>query len=110
EYKQNILNVDPDIKKEFNNVLLVTTGSFESPKKQHTDFTKTFFDDIPVIAALALLSKFQNNVRIIENRTLEFCHNHLASTGHRWNENYVGFATISSSCIRPNEQVEVTAG
>jgi hypothetical protein len=51
----------------------VTNHYFESSGGRQQDFEKLFFDDIPVVAALAVLSKFQNNIRIIENKIIGFC-------------------------------------
>jgi len=76
-YKQDVLLVDSLIFEEFEGTLLITPGSFKPDGANGQDFAKTFFDDIPAIAALTVLTAFQNNVRIAENRLLSFCHNQL---------------------------------
>jgi len=108
KYKQDLLAVDPDLLSTFKDILIVTTSSFVSVQNKQ-DFTHTFFDDIPAIAALAMLSKFQNNVMIIENRTVEFCNNKVNSS-HRIFSAYSGFAVINSSYVKASEELEITSG
>lgn len=111
DYKKNILGVDSQIRGTFTNTLPVTTASFEPLKDQQTDFTKTFFDDIPVMAAIALLSKFQNDIKITENKVIEFCHNNTATVVlDCMKDVYAAFAFINSSYMKARDQVEITAG
>jgi hypothetical protein len=77
QYKQNILAVDPMISEEFRSKLLIIPGTFEPANANEQDFSKTFFDDISAIAASTVLNAFQNNVKIAENRLLNFCHNQV---------------------------------
>jgi hypothetical protein len=73
DYRKNVLMTDPLIDSSFRDSLQVTDHYFESSGARAQDFEKLFFDDIPVVAALAVLSKFQNNIRIIENKAIGFC-------------------------------------
>ena len=79
-YKHDILAVDEELDKEFNSTIFLTTPAFDMLKTKQ-DFTKTFFDDIPTVAALAMLSKFQNNIKVNENRMVTFCNNKIGSYG-----------------------------
>jgi len=72
-YKKDVLATDPEIAKEFGGTFILTTKSFDSSANKHQDLWRTFFDDNPTIAVLALLSKFQNNIKINENRMAAFC-------------------------------------
>lgn len=108
-YKKKVLNVDPQLNEAFSNTLLLTTRSFESSKNQQADFTKTFFDDITTMAALALLSKFRNNVSIVENKTLDFCHTKTARDVfiHYW---YTSLVSQDIRYAKAGESIEITAG
>ena len=107
DYKLKVLAVDPDLNKEFSRTLVLTTRDFDSAKDE--DFWRTFFDDIPTMAALGVLSKFQNNVRLIENRTISFCDSHISSytLQHSWP---AAIVSQNISQPRPGESVEVMAG
>jgi gliding motility-associated protein GldM len=111
KYKTDVLAVDSGMLSTFENTLLITTQAFESGQNNQQDFTKTIFDDIPVIAAIAMLSKFQNNVKIIENKTVAFCNSKVASyDSHGYYSSYSIFAAISSGCVKAKEEIEITAG
>lgn len=79
KYRDDMMAIDPEIARVFDPGFVLITASFDSTSDQEKNFTKTFFDDIPVTAALAMLSKFENNVKIIEFRTIEFCNNMVGS-------------------------------
>jgi len=101
EYRQDILAIDPEIHSQFANTLPINLGNKE-------DFSKTFFDDIPAVAAMAILSTFQNNIKIAENKTISFCHSHItARSPHSWP---MGFAYQNITHPEPGESVEITAG
>jgi len=72
-------------------------------------FAKSFFNDIPVIAACAMLSKLENNIRVIENSYINFCHSKTIV----YNHGYEVFSIIlgqSSSCVKGGDNIEITGG
>jgi gliding motility-associated protein GldM len=107
DYKAKILEVDPDLNEENARIMKLTSPDLESMTGR--DFTRTFFDDLPTVAALALLSKFENNIRVTENHMANYCNNKVNS--HYWDfEMYSAFAVISSSHVKAMDEVEITAG
>jgi len=107
-YEKNMLTVDPELSKEFTDSILLTTPEFDAAMEK-SDFTKTFFDDIPTIAALAMLSKFQNNVVVVENNTVNYCNNKVWSHIRDY-DIYAAFAVTNSSYVEAREEIEITAG
>lgn len=111
KYKADMLSVDSQIAQTFQNTFIVITQAFDSSKSKQEDFNRTFFDDIPTVAALAVLSKFQNNVKNLENRMIAFCDNKIGSTdGYGFYTTYSPIAVISSSYLKAGEEIEITAG
>jgi hypothetical protein len=109
-YSDNVLAIDAKIGEAFNQDFALTTKSFDSSADQEQNFTETFFNDIPVVAALAVLSKFENNVKIIEDRTTEFCNHQVGSLdGRGYFSSFSVIAFINSSYVKAKEQLEVTA-
>jgi hypothetical protein len=109
-HKNEILNVDPLIKREFENKLPVFSNVNEQATKNEKS-TNYFFDDISVEEAFLLLSHLENNIRSIENRTINFCLDQVGSTDG-WSM-YSIFSTLvgqSSTVIKTGETVEITAG
>jgi hypothetical protein len=56
-----------------------------------------------------MLSKFENNVEVIESRTTTFCNNQVDKDGGLDSYSFLGFAGINSSYVKPSEQLEITA-
>jgi len=110
DYKNNILSIDPAIQKEFANKLPI---NLEIPKSQSgntkLDFTTAYFHMTPAIAALTILSKFQNDVKNSENQVVSYCNSKIdAVVVHFDNFGFVG--GLSSSYVMPGEKVSVMAG
>lgn len=72
-FKNDILSINIEIDSTFRNALILTTSSFDNIDDEQQDNTKTFFNHVTVVAALAFLGKLQNNVKVIENQMILFC-------------------------------------
>lgn len=98
EYKKHILALDPVIQKELGASLPLTT---EVPTKN--------FHMMPAVAALTMLSKYQNDVKNTENKIVNFCHNQVGQVVIRYDafEPIVG---ASSNYLFPGQELEITAG
>jgi gliding motility-associated protein GldM len=110
DYKKNILDIDPEIGKVFANKLPI---NLEIPKSQSgnakLDFTTAYFHMTPAIAALTILSKFQNDVKNSENQVVSYCNSKIdAVVVHFDNFGFVG--GLSSSYVMPGEKISVMAG
>lgn len=107
-YKSKLLAIDPKIHHQFKNSLVVFTPSFDSGAKSKHKFVKRFFDNSDAIAAIAMLNKLQNNIRLNENRIITFCHENIATHPH-----YRLFSIIlaqSSTIVQAGDQIEIIAG
>ena len=62
-----------------------------------------------VIAALTLLSKFQNNVKNAENQVVTYCHNQVGAVKLVYDK-FQAIASASSNYLMPGEEMIVTAG
>jgi hypothetical protein len=108
-YKKDMLAVDPQINNQFGKNSLILTNDFEYQEDKQKEFANTFFNNTPTIAALTMLRKFENNVKIIENQYVEFCLNKIANNGG-------GFTVIrtligqSSNTVKAGDKIEIIAG
>lgn len=110
EYTKNVLSVDSAIFKEFGKTVEAIMGSFTATK-QGDNFTKTVFDDISVVAALAMLSKYQNDIKKIENKTIEFCHSQVGSAGGWGINSFIYVAAITSNYhLKAGKETQIDAG
>jgi gliding motility-associated protein GldM len=109
KYKQDVLGVDPLIKTEFEKTLQIDLTKPQTEAKGNNSWEAAYFRMVPTVAALTILSKFQNDVRTSENKVVAFCHEQVGKVSVRFDK----FAAIigqSSNYIMPGQEIEVTAG
>jgi len=108
KFRRDILSIDIQMDSVFRQTLVVITKSFDTSSSKQQDFTGVFFTNIPVVAALAMLSKFQNNVKVNENRMITFCNNKIMSITYY--TTYSAIVAQSYSHVKAGEKMEITAG
>lgn len=109
QYKEEMLNIDPSIKKEFENIFPVNTVPPKSQEGKDKDFTQTFFHMTPTVAALTILSKFQNNIKNAENMVVTYCHNQIGAVEIHMDKPNV-LVGANSTYLMPGQQLQITAG
>lgn len=111
QYKQDMLNIDPSIRKQFENNFPVSTDTkdFKTREGQKKDFTQMYFHMTPTVAALTMLSKFQNSIKNAENMVVTYCHSQIGAVEVHMDQ--VGVLVgQSSNYLMPGQQLQVTAG
>src|SRR6187431_86900 len=73
QYKTDLLGIDPKIKAKFENSLQFDTKPPVSQEGVQKDFSTTYFHMTPTVAALTMLSKFQNNIKNAESQVINYC-------------------------------------
>jgi len=109
KYKNDMLNIDPSIRKEFESTFPVTTIPPLTQDGKKKDFTQAFFHMTPTVAALTMLSKFQNNIKNAENMVVTYCHSQIGKVEVHMDQ--VGVLVgQNSNYLMPGQQLTVTAG
>ena len=109
EYKQQMLAIDPSIKQQFESSFPVNTVPPVSQEGKQKNFTQTFFHMTPTVAALTMLSKFQNNIKNAENMIVTYCHSQIGAVAVHMDQ--VGVLVgQNSNYLMPGQQLSVTAG
>ena len=73
--KEKLLALNPEIAKEFSATLPIDlTIPASKNAASNNDWSTAYFHMTPTVAALTILSKFQNDVRNSEAQVIEFCH------------------------------------
>jgi gliding motility-associated protein GldM len=109
QYKTDILALDPKISAEFANNFPVNVSGIKDKTGKEKDFTLSYFHMTPTVAAITMLSKFQNNIKNAESQVVNFCHSKVGAVEYVYDQ----FKTIigtSSTYLMPGEQMTVTAG
>lgn len=78
KYREDILNIDPEINKTFRDRLVILSGRFDYSENEQKRFTDSLMSKNPSIAYMALLNQFMNNVKVVENTVSVFCLDHIA--------------------------------
>ena len=110
QYRKDILAIDPEIAKEFDHSLPINT---EKPVSQagntNQDWAAAYFHMTPTIAALTILSKFQNDVKNTENKVASFCFKKIGDVKVIFDK-FEPMIGANATYLMPGEQLEIKAG
>ena len=109
DYTKAMLSIDPEIKQKYENTFPVDTKPPVGQDGKQKEFTEAYFHMTPTVAALTLLSKFQNNVKNSENLIASFCHTKVGEVKFLLNK-FEPIAVGNSTYLMPGEELIVTAG
>lgn len=111
KYKASLLALNPEVKNQFEHDTNIFSNEFTFNATDTTSFIKTFFGNIPVIAAHIMLSKFVNNVKICENEFINYCYNKIGFVdGPSMYEKFAAIVGQSSNYIKAGDELLITAG
>jgi len=111
EYRNKLLAIDPEIGKQFEKSLPI---SLEKPKSTtqkmaNVSWAAGYFYMTPTVAALTILSKFQNDVKTSENRIVTEFHNKVGQVKVIFNK-YQPIVGANSTYLFPGQELQITAG
>jgi len=112
QFRDQMLAIDPTIAKEFASTFPVEdlkTAKIIGQDGKEKDFTFAYFHMTPTVAALTLLSKFQNNVKNAENQVVTYCHNQVGAVKVVYDE-FTALVGQSSNYLMPGDDLEISAG
>ncbi|HUS03294.1 MAG TPA: gliding motility protein GldM [Chitinophagaceae bacterium] len=109
EYRKAMLDIDPEIRKQFESTLPIDLTPPKSQEGTNKDFTQTYFHMTPTVAALTMLSKFQNNVKNAENQVVTYCHNQIGAVKVIYDQ-FAALVGQSSNYVMPGQEIQITAG
>ena len=73
------------------------------------DWTVNYFHMTPAIAAMTILSKFQNDVKSSESQIIDYCHKKIGEVVVRYDQTGV-IAGANSTYLMPGDKLQVYAG
>lgn len=109
DFKKNVLAVDPSIDSAFGTTLPIDLTIPKGKSRATSSWEGSYFHMVPTVAALTILSKFQNDVKTSENRVIQFCHNKVGEVKVRF-DTYKAIVGQNSTYLMPGQELEVTAG
>jgi len=108
-FKNGLLGLDPQIQKEFAAKLPIDLTVPPSATGSNNNWEYNYFHMTPTIAALTILSKFENDVKNAENQVVTYCHNQIGQVEVIYNKS-VALVSQSANYIMPGQKVKVKAG
>lgn len=109
-YKEQLLSIDPEMKKEIELGLpLDLTIPPTTSDAGKSDWAYAYFHMTPTIAAITIMSKFQNDVRNSESKAVEFCHKQIGQVEIIYDQ-FQAFAGTNTQYLMPGEELVITAG
>jgi gliding motility-associated protein GldM len=109
KYKDDILKIDPKITAEFGNTLPIHLEKPKTRNKGNRTWEDAYFRMVPTVAALTILSKFQNDVKTSENRVINYCHGQVGAVEVVYNR-YKPIIGQSATVLLAGQEIEVNAG
>jgi gliding motility-associated protein GldM len=110
QYRKDVLGEDPLIAKEFTNSLPINLSKpTSSTSRAGKTWEGAYFHMVPTVAALTILSKFQNDLRVTENKIVTFCHEQVGKVVYR-QDAVAALALANSTNLLPGQNLEITAG
>ena len=107
--KEDILKVDPAIQAEFGKSLPIHLEKPKTQNKGNNTWEAAYFRMVPTVAALTILSKFQNDVKTAENKVVTFCHEQVGKVVYR-QDAFAALAIANTTNALPGQEIEITAG
>lgn len=109
KYKKDVLGVDQSIDSAFKDALPINLDKPVSKNRAAKTWEGAYFHMVPTVAALTILSKFQNDIKTSENRVVQFCHNKVGEVAVRF-DTYAAIVGQNSNYLMPGQELEITAG
>ena len=103
-FKKKLLEIDPEIGKQFANSLPIST---EVPEGK--DWSDVYFHMTPTVAALTILSKFENDIKNSASQVIEYCHQQVGHVEVVYDQ-FQAIASQSSEYLMPGMELRITAG
>ena len=110
QYKAGLSAIDPGIAKDvIPNLPLDLSIPTTTSIAGKGNWAYAYFNMTPPIAAITILTKFQNDIRNSESQVMEYCHKEIGEVELVYDQ-FNAFAASSSQYLMSGEELVITAG
>ncbi len=110
QFKADLTAIDPAIAKEvIPNLPLDLSIPTTSSIAGKNDWAYAYFHMTPTVAAVTILTKFQNDIRNSEAQVAEYCHKEIGEVELIYDQ-FNAFAASNSQYLMQGEELVITAG
>ncbi|MEP6699929.1 MAG: gliding motility protein GldM [Bacteroidota bacterium] len=109
KYQKDVLDVDTAIRAEFEKTFKIDLTNPPGQDGKKKDWEVAYFNMVPTVAGLTILSKFQNDVKTSENKVVAFLHNKVGEVKVIF-DSYAAIVGQNSNYLMPGQELEIKAG
>ena len=110
QFKKDLGEIDPALAKEvLPNLPLDLSIPISNNMASKSDWAYAYFNMTPTVASLAILTKFQNDIRNSESQVVEYCHRQIGEVELIYDQ-FNAFAASNSQYLMSGEELIITAG
>ena len=114
EYKKQMAAISPNLANQISNYLRQIDLGVPHTKSSHggagaNTWEGAYFRMVPTVAALTMLSKFQNDVKTSENKVVSLFHEQVGQVKVRYNQ-FAAIVGQSSNYLMPGQELTINAG
>lgn len=110
DFKTQILDIDPEVKTQFKDALPLDLSVPKSKSgNSKMTWTTAYFHMTPTIAALTILSKFQNDVKNSEAAVVDYLHSKVGEVKVQYDQ-FAAIASADKSYAMEGDEIHITAG
>ncbi|RYZ24358.1 MAG: gliding motility protein GldM [Chitinophagaceae bacterium] len=112
EYKRQMVALGagaPEIQAQIDGFLKQVNLEVPKTKAGAKDWQTAYFHMVPTVAAITILSKFQNDIRTTENRTVALFHEQVGKVAVRYDK-FAAIVGQNTNYVMPGQEVEISAG
>ncbi len=109
QFQKDILGIDPEIDSAFKKSLNIDLSNPPGQDGKIKAWDLAYFNMVPTVAGLTILSKFQNDIKGAENKVVSFCHQKVGEVKVVF-DSYAAIVGQNSNYLMPGQQLEVKAG
>jgi gliding motility-associated protein GldM len=116
DFKQKMLEILPNttadekkIREEFAKTLPLDLSMPKTENKGNKDWTSAYFRMTPAIAAVTILSKFQNDVKNSESQLVDYFHRQIGEVKVVYDK-FEPLIGTNATYLMPGQELEVNAG
>ena len=109
QYQKDIYAIDHEIDSAFKSAKSIDLSNPPGQDGKSKAWDVAYFNMVPTVAGLTILSKFQNDVKGMENKVVTFCHQKVGEVKIVF-DSYAAIVGQNSNYLMPGQQLEVKAG
>lgn len=109
DYQKKLIAIDTAIAREFKDATFIDLSMPKTTNKSNNTWEAAYFRMVPTVAAITILSKFQNDVKNAENKVVAFCHEQVGKVILRFDA-YEPIVGQNSMVLLPGQELKITAG